>query len=126
MDLSIIIPVYKSENIIEVLVKKINDAVNSISFINSFEIIMINDCSPDKSWEKIKFLSKKFEFVKGINFAQNFGQHNAIMAGLEACDGEKVITMDDDLQHPPSSIVDLLNELNIEFLFLKFFCFQVI
>ena len=93
MDLSIIIPVYKSENIIEVLVKKINDSVNAISFINSYEIIMINDCSPDKSWEKIKFLSKKFEFIKGISFAQNYGQHNAIMTGLEACEGERVITM---------------------------------
>ena len=112
MDLSIIIPVYNSENIIEELVKQLNDSVSNISYINSFEIIMINDFSSDKSWEKIKSISKKFEFIKGISFAQNYGQHNAIMVGLEACDGEKVITMDDDLQHSPSSIVDLLNELN--------------
>ena len=112
MDLSIIIPVYNSENIIEELVKQLNDSVNNISYINSFEIIMINDFSSDKSWEKIKSISKKFEFVKGISFTQNYGQHNAIMVGLEACDGEKVITMDDDLQHSPSSIVGLLNELN--------------
>ena len=112
MDLSIIIPVYNSENIIEKLVQQINDSINNISFINSFEIIMINDCSPDGSWGKIKFLSEKFEFIKGISFMQNYGQHNAIMTGLKACVGEKIVTMDDDLQHSPSSIVDLLNELN--------------
>ena len=50
MDLSIIIPGYNSENIIEKLVQQINDSINNISFINSFEIIMINDCSPDGSW----------------------------------------------------------------------------
>ena len=112
MDLSIIIPVYNSENIIEELVKQLNDSINNITYVNSFEVIMINDYSSDKSWEKIKSISKKFKFIKGISFAQNYGQHNAIMAGLEVCEGEKVITMDDDLQHSPSSIVDLLNELN--------------
>ena len=112
MDLSIIIPVYNSENIIEELVKQLNDSINNITYVNSFEVIMINDYSSDKSWEKIKSISKKFKFIKGISFAQNYGQHNAIMAGLEVCEGEKVITMDDDLQHSPSSIKDLLNELN--------------
>ena len=112
MDLSIIIPVYNSENIIEELVKQLNDSVSNISYINSFEIIMINDFSSDKSWEKIKSISKKFEFIKGISFAQNYGQHNAIMVGLEACDGEKVITMDDDGQNSPKYIVDLCAEIN--------------
>ena len=109
MDLSIIIPVYNSENIIEELVKQLNDSINNITYINSFEVIMVNDCSSDGSWEKIKAISKKFKFIKGISFAQNYGQHNAIMTGLEACEGERLITMDDDLQHSPSSIKDLLN-----------------
>ena len=112
MHLSIIIPVYNSENIVEELVKQLNDSINSITYINSFEVIMIDDCSSDKSWKKIKEISKKFKFIKGISFSQNYGQHNAIMSGLEVCEGDKVITMDDDLQHSPSSINDLLNELN--------------
>ena len=112
MHLSIIIPVYNSENIVEELVKQLNDSINSITYINSFEVIMIDDCSSDESWKKIKEISKKFKFIKGISFSQNYGQHNAIMSGLEVCEGDKVITMDDDLQHSPSSINDLLNELN--------------
>ena len=112
MDLSIVIPVYNSEKIIDDLVDKIVNSVSDIKSVSSYEIILINDCSIDNGWEKIKFLSKKFKFIKGINLAQNFGQHNAIMAGIKECEGETIITMDDDLQHSPSSIKDFLNEIN--------------
>ena len=115
MDLSIIIPVYNSEKIIDNLVDQIIDSVKNIKTINSYEIILINDCSPDNCWEKIKLLSKKYGAVKGISLAENFGQHNAIMAGLKECKGEKIITMDDDLQHPPESIKNLVNELDKNF-----------
>ena len=112
MDLSIVIPVYNSEEIIENLVNQIINSVNDIKTINSYEIILVDDCSFDNSWNKIKLLSEKFNLVKGIKLAENFGQHNAIMCGLKECKGDKIITMDDDLQHPPSSIKDLINELN--------------
>ena len=112
MDLSIVIPVYNSEKIIDDLVDEIVNSVSDIKSVSSYEIILINDCSIDNGWEKIKFLSKKFKFVKGINLAQNFGQHNATMAGIKECEGETIITMDDDLQHSPSSIKDFLNEIN--------------
>ena len=112
MDLSIVIPVYNSEKLIDELVKKINATISDIKLSNSYEIILINDCSTDGSWEKIKFLAKQFNFIKGINLASNYGQHNAIMAGLNESQGEIIVTMDDDLQHHPSSIKNLLNEIN--------------
>ena len=115
MDLSIIIPVFNSENILENLIDKINDSLNKVSFSKKYEVILINDCSSDLSWEKIKMISSKFPNVKGINLQENYGQHNAIMAGLNECKGDVIITMDDDMQHPPESITDIYNELTKNF-----------
>ena len=112
MDLSIIIPVYNSEKIIENLIKQITVSVDNIKSINSYEIILIEDYSSDKSWEKIELVSKKYNNVKGISLAENFGQHNALIAGMKYSSGKKIITMDDDLQHSPKSINDLLCELD--------------
>ena len=75
-------------------------------------IILIDDYSSDNSWEKIKSFSKKFNLIKGISLAENFGQHNALIAGMKYSSGKKIITMDDDLQHSPKSINDLLRELD--------------
>ena len=112
MNLSIIIPVYNSENILANLVDKIHESSKTESFPKKFEIILVNDFSFDKSWEKIKLISNKYENVLGINLDKNYGQHNAIMAGLNECSGDIIITMDDDLQHPPESIENIYYELN--------------
>ena len=69
MDLSIVIPVYNSEKIIGDLIEKITDSISDIKLVNSYEIILVNDCSADSSWEKIKFLAKKFTFIKAVNEA---------------------------------------------------------
>ena len=114
MNLSIIIPVYNSANILEKLINRIEKVMDN-NLIKEFEIILINDSSVDESWEKIKILTKKSKNTKGINLSKNFGQHNAIMAGLNECSGENIITMDDDLQHPPESIKDIYNELEKNF-----------
>ena len=111
MDLSIVIPVYNSENIIENLIKKIIKSIKELKTVTSYEILLINDFSPDNSWGKISLLSKQFSEVKGIGLSANFGQHNAIMCGLRESKGEITITMDDDLQHPPESIKDLITKL---------------
>ncbi len=105
MDLSIIIPVYNSSNIIRNLTKQI-----SLNLKNQlkYEILLINDSSIDNSWEIISRLSKKFRYIKGINLKKNYGQHTAIFVGLKYAKGKKIITMDDDLQHPPSSINQIL------------------
>jgi len=112
MDLSIVIPVYNSEEIIDKLIDEIVNTIKDINMFNSFEIILIDDFSHDGSWTLIKDLSKKYKFIKGIKLIRNFGQHNAILAGLNECNGEKIITMDDDLQHSPKSIKKLIDEIN--------------
>ena len=61
--------------------------------LNDFELILINDFSKDDSWEKIKKLSKNYSYIKGINLSENFGQHNALMAGLNYSNGDCVITL---------------------------------
>ena len=111
MNLSIVIPVFNSSDILEKLIEKINFSLNQNNLKNKFEIILVNDSSLDNSWDKIKILSNKFSNVKGLNLIENYGQHNAIMAGLNECVGDKIITMDDDLQHPPESIKDIYDEL---------------
>ena len=112
MDLSIIIPVYNSEKIVQLLTNQIIKSVNDIKSIESYEILLINDCSHDDSWEKIKSLAKTSDIIKGINLSQNIGQHGALMTGFNECKGKVIVTMDDDLQHSPNSIIDILNELN--------------
>jgi polyisoprenyl-phosphate glycosyltransferase len=111
MNLSIVIPVFNSSDILEKLIERINLSLNQNNLENKFEIILVNDSSLDNSWNKIKTLSNKFSNVKGLNLIKNYGQHNAIMAGLNECSGDKIITMDDDLQHPPESIKDIYDEL---------------
>ena len=79
---------------------------------NNFEIILINDFSEDESWKIIKSLATENNYVKGLNLKKNFGQHNAIMAGMNYCKGDNIITLDDDLQHPPEFMSDILKKLN--------------
>ncbi len=109
MDLSIIIPVYNSENIIKKLVSEIEKSTSKRSLKK--EIILINDCSKDNSWETIKSLQKKNKSLKGINLQDNFGQHNAIMAGLNLCSGKICVLMDDDMQHHPKYIMKIYEKL---------------
>lgn len=111
MELSIIIPVYNSSNILKKLIKQIIFTLNK-NIIKSFEIILINDNSKDLSWSIIKQLSKKHKNIKGINLKSNFGQHSAIFAGMKNSKGKKIITMDDDLQHSPRYIIKIYNSLN--------------
>lgn len=111
MELSICVPVYKSENIMEKFVQVILEEIN---FVESFELILVNDGSPDGSWEKIVELKKKYSFIKGVNLIRNFSQHNAIMAGLNEATGEIIITMDDDLQHNPADIKHIYSKIKDE------------
>jgi len=108
MDLSIVIPVYKSESILHELVRQIELNIN---FVEKFELILVNDCSPDNSWNVIRELCLKYNFIKGINLRKNTGQHNAIMAGLNYAKGNVVVMMDDDLQHSPKYIVQLYKKI---------------
>ncbi len=111
MKLSIIIPVFNSSETLDLLNHEIFKVVSKIDLKNDFELIFINDNSEDDSWKKIKKLKEDFSYIKAINFSENFGQHNAIFAGFSFCSGEKVITLDDDLQHSPKFFPEILETL---------------
>jgi len=99
MKLSIISPVYKAELIVDELVKRI--VIEAEKITANFEIILVEDGSPDNCWGKILENCKKDSRVKGVKLSRNFGQHFAISAGLENSKGEYVILMDCDLQDDP-------------------------
>ena len=103
--ISIIIPVFNSENTIEILV---NNIVQTLGENYKFEIILINDSSKDNTEEKCKKLVEKYMSVVLYSLAKNFGEHNAVMAGLNKCSGDYAIIMDDDLQHSADSLLELI------------------
>lgn len=106
--ISVVSPVYKAEQIVSELVKQVKDAVSIIT--EDFEIILVNDASPDKSWEKIEDECQKDKRIKGLNLSRNFGQHYAITAGLTFAKGEWVVVLDCDLQDRPDEIPNLYNK----------------
>lgn len=112
MEISVVIPVYGSENILEELVSRLVETLESTTSIGcNYQIIFVCDNSPDESWRVISELSKDFDQVNGVLLRMNAGQHNALMAGFGVASGKYIITMDDDLQHDPSDIPLLLNSV---------------
>ena len=105
VDISVVIPVYKNESFIHELVQRLKAVLRTIS--DTYEIIFVNDGSPDCSWERIKENIQSDGRVKGIRFSRNFGQHVAITAGLDYCRGAWVVVMDGDLQDKPEEIIKL-------------------
>ena len=108
--ISIVIPVFEAEEIVSPLVKKINDSVDLSN--NENELILVDDGSYDNSWKMIEKESKKGSDILGIKLSRNFGQHYAILAGLNQARGEIIIVMDCDLQHDPTYIKDLIYEFD--------------
>ena len=110
MLVSIVIPCYNSEKTIE---KVVDLCVEEFDKLDGYEceFVLVNDFSKDKTYEAIRRAAAKYSFVKGINLAKNFGQHNAIMAGLNHAEGDMIIGMDDDLQTHPSQIPILLGKM---------------
>ena len=100
--LSVVSPVYHGENMLEELVARISKAVAPLT--SDYEIILVNDCSPDASWEEIKTLCARDAKVKGINLAHNFGQPYAITAGLSYAQGDYIAVIDCDLQNKPEDL----------------------
>lgn len=109
--LSIVVPVYRSASILPKLVEKIDAAMFKEGLADRFELLLVNDASPDNSWSVIRSLATAHTFVRGINLRRNTGQHNAIMAGLNHVQGKFIAVMDDDLQHPPDALGDMLRAL---------------
>lgn len=100
--LSFVIPCYGSETTIEIVVSEIIDTLQKRPEYD-FEIILVNDCSPDLVWERIRSLALSNPHITGINLAKNFGQHAALMAGYRQCTGDLIISLDDDGQTLPAS-----------------------
>jgi glycosyltransferase involved in cell wall biosynthesis len=107
-ELSIVIPVYRSAQILPELVRQIDAAMREAGMDSRFELVLVNDASPDESWPVIRKLAQEYAFVRGICLARNFGQHSATMSGLHRARGDIIVIMDDDLQHPPGSIMTLV------------------
>jgi undecaprenyl-phosphate 4-deoxy-4-formamido-L-arabinose transferase len=102
-----VIPVYRSANVLSELVQRLRAVLEHDRL--SYEIIFVDDASPDNSWVVLKELQAKFpDRLVAIQLMRNFGQHNALMCGFRSARGKFIITMDDDLQHPPEEIPKLL------------------
>jgi glycosyltransferase involved in cell wall biosynthesis len=106
--ISVVIPVYKNEGCLYDLASRLKASLETIS--RDFEIIMVEDCGGDRSWEIIKELASQDPRVRGLQFSRNFGQHNAITAGLDHCQGDWAVAMDADLQDRPEEIPKLYHK----------------
>ena len=110
MKLSFVIPCYRSENTIETVVQEIRETVATRPGTD-YEIVLVNDCSPDGVWQVIKKLAAADNKIKGICLAKNFGQHSALMAGYGQATGDYIISLDDDGQTPASESFKLVDKL---------------
>jgi glycosyltransferase involved in cell wall biosynthesis len=108
--LSVVIPVYRSEAILPELVQRLSQTLPALA--ERYELVLVNDCSPDRSWEIIRQLQQQHPWIFGINLMRNYGQHNALLCGIRAARYEVIVTMDDDLQHPPEEIQKILVTLS--------------
>jgi len=106
--LSIVSPVYLAEEIVDELVKRIIEEVSIIT--QDYEILLVEDGSPDESWQRIEKNCEKDKRIKGIKLSRNFGQHYAITAGIKESRGEYVVVMNCDLQDNPNCIIKLLDK----------------
>ena len=111
MKLSFVIPCYRSENTIETVVQEIRETVTTRPGTD-YEIVLVNDCSPDGVWQVIKKLAAADNHIKGICLAKNFGQHSALMAGYGQATGDYIISLDDDGQTPASESFKLVDKLD--------------
>ena len=108
--LSVVVPVYDSEASLSELVERLGRQLEATT--PRFEVILVNDGSKDKSWDAIRLLSSQHKWVRGIDLMRNYGQHNAIWCGIWSAKYPLIVTVDDDLQHPPEEIPKLLELLS--------------
>ena len=109
--ISFVIPCYRSENTIRTVVDEIRATIASRPVPDDYEIVLVNDCSPDGVWNVIKTLAAEDSRIKGICLAKNFGQHSALMAGYANATGDYIVSLDDDGQTPASETYKLVEKL---------------
>lgn len=110
MKISFVIPCYRSEHTIELVVNEIKEKMTELSKYD-FEIILVNDCSPDGTFAVIRKICSENKNIIGINHAKNFGQHAALMAGFHFATGDVVVCLDDDGQTPANEVDKLLDKI---------------
>jgi len=109
LNLSVVIPIYNSDQTLETLASRLESELPKITLF--YEVIFVNDGSGDHSWEVLQRLAKKYSWLRAINLSRNYGQHNALLCGIRLAQFDVVVTMDDDLQHPPEEIIKLVEKL---------------
>src|SRR5437764_14555424 len=107
--LSVVVPVYNSAAVLPDVVARLLPVLRARG--GPFEVILVNDGSRDGSWDAIARLARDCPAVRGIDLSRNYGQHNALLCGVRAAAHDVVVTIDDDLQHPPEEIPRLLDKL---------------
>lgn len=108
MSISVVIPCYRSAQTLPPLTERLNDVLPSLA--EEYEIILVVD-SPDDTWVVASGLATKYDHVQAIRMARNYGQHNALIAGIRAARMELIVTMDDDLQHLPEELPKMVAAL---------------
>jgi undecaprenyl-phosphate 4-deoxy-4-formamido-L-arabinose transferase len=106
--LSIVVPVFNASGSLDALTERIAAALGD----RDYELVLVNDGSSDDSWTRIAEAARADSRVRGLDLARNYGQHNALLAGIRAARGETIVTIDDDLQNPPEEIPKLLAKLD--------------
>lgn len=107
---SVIVPVYNSESTLHELVVRLAKVLGELTN-GKMEVILVNDGSRDRSWERISQLAQDYWWVRGINLMRNCGQHNALLCGIREASYDVIVTLDDDLQNPPEEVPKLLQKL---------------
>lgn len=110
--ISIVVPCFNEEEVIEMFYKELLKTISQVESKYCYEIVFIDDGSKDNTLKILKDLRKENENIKIISFSRNFGKESAIYAGLNNSTGELVVLMDSDLQHPPKTILEMLEEIN--------------
>ena len=106
---SVVVPVFNGSASLPELVRRTQVALGSV--VEAVDILLVNDGSQDSSWDVIQGLAAAEDCVRGFNLMRNYGQHSALLCGIRAAQGEVIVTLDDDLQHPPEEIPKLLASL---------------
>jgi len=106
--ISVVIPVYNSAATLEALIARIEAVLRSS---RPFEVILVNDASRDESWTVVQRLASSHPWVRAVDLMRNYGQHNALLAGIRRARHDVIVTLDDDLQNPPEEIPKLLDRL---------------
>lgn len=123
VDLSIVIPVYNSAEIMPSLLARLRKVLDELDM--TYEVVMVEDGSPDDSWRVLSASQRQDpQHIVAVQLMRNYGQHNALMCGFRHARGALVVTMDDDLQHPPEEIPKLLDAIVAGDLDLVYGCYD--